>query len=307
MKIFLTGGQGLLGSHIRRVCSAQSVELFAPPRTQLDLLNATAVRHSIAEFNPDVVIHCAGLVGGIADNIRRPYDYCFANMQTGLSVVDAARQVGVPKLINIGSANMYPEADTNLPLTEDALLTGKLNPLTSGYGLAKAAITKLVSLCNDQYGCCYRTLVPTNLYGEYDNFRPESSHMIPGIIRRLHLARQAEAEKVEIWGDGSARRAFLYAGDLAQYIVDNIQRLEAFPEVLNVAPDQDYSVLEYNHMVAEVVGYRGDFEFDHSKPTGAPALRLSRDLSLQYGWHPQTEIRDGIRATYQYFLSEVNK
>lgn len=300
----MTGGNGLLGRHIQRACAKHQLEVHAPTRQQLDLHNPADVIRVMTDVNPDVVIHSAGLVGSISDNIRRPYDYCFANLQIGLSVIDAARQIGVSRLVNISSANIYPDADNGESITEGSILSGALNKSTYGYGLAKGCIAKLIEFCNEQYGLIYRNFIPSNLYGEWDNFDPEHAHMIPAIMRRLHEAAKRGDPVVEIWGDGSARRAFLYAGDLAEYIVANLHHLARLPVHLNLAPEKDHSVLEYNQIIANVVGFRGEFHFNLDKPVGVATKRLDCSVAKQFDWKPKMDIREGIHALYQYFLSE---
>lgn len=304
MKVFLTGGSGLLGSHIRHVCVKSQIDVFAPTRQQLNLHDTTGVTESIVDYQPDVVVHCAGLVGGIADNVRRPYEYCFENLQMGLSVVEAARRSGMHRLINISSANIYPEVGDGQPFAEQSVLAGPLSQSTRGYGLAKGCIAKLVEFCNEQYGFSYRNLIPTNLYGEWDDFSPEHAHMIPGIMRRLHLAAVGQERTVEIWGDGSARRAFLYAGDLADFIIGSLDRLHELPVYLNLAPTTDHSVLEYNQIIAEIVGYKGEFNFNLERPVGTSIMRLDTSSAVRAGWSPKTTVEEGLAALYQYFLSE---
>lgn len=304
MKLFLTGSSGLLGRHIRRACAKSHIDVLAPTRQQLNLHDTTSVAQSVADYQPDVVVHCAGLVGGIADNIRRPYDYCFENLQMGLSVVEAARQNGVRRLINISSANIYPEVGDGKPFTEQSVLAGPVSQSTRGYGLAKGCIAKLLEFCNEQYGCSYHNLIPTNLYGEWDDFSPEHAHMIPGIMRRLHLAAVGQERTVEIWGDGSARRAFLYAGDLADFVVGSLDRLQELPVYLNLAPTHDHSVLEYNQIIADIVGYKGEFNFNLERPVGTAMMRLDTSNAVRAGWSPKTTIEEGLAALYKYFLSK---
>lgn len=294
----------MLGSHVRRACVKRHFEVFAPTSQQLNLLDATGVAQSIGAYQPDVIVHCAGLVGGIADNIRRPYDYCFENLQMGLSVVEAARKNGIRRLVNISSANIYPDAGDDKPFTEQSILAGSLNQSTYGYGLAKGCVAKLLEFCNEQYGCSYRNLIPTNLYGEGDDFCPERAHMIPGIMRRLHLAAVSHEHTVEIWGDGSARRAFLYADDLADFIVDKLDLLHELPVSLNLAPTKDYSVLEYNQIIAAIVGYKGEFNFNLERPKGTAMMRLDTSNAVRAGWNPKTTLKEGLTALYKYFLSE---
>jgi len=217
MKIFLTGGGGMVG---RNVCAlAHSLEhvVDAPSHDELDLLDLDALRTHLNEHRPDVVIHAAGLVGGIQANIAAPFDFCYDNLQMGLNVVKASHEVGVKRLINLGSSCMYPRFAQN-PLKESDILSGELEPTNEGYGIAKIAVARLVQYLSTQHGMSYKTLIPCNLYGLWDKFGVENSHMIPAVIRKVHEAKINGAPFVDIWGDGTARREFMFAADLADFI-----------------------------------------------------------------------------------------
>lgn len=302
MRVFLTGGGGMLGRNIKSVFFNEGLDVIAPTRDELDLGNFDEVRKYISYHRPNLVVHSAGLVGGIAQNLKQPYEFCFSNLQIGLNVIHAAFIEGVSDFINIGSANVYPDGESGYAMTENDILTGKINSSTEGYGLAKTCVLKLVSYLSQQYGVNYRTLIPCNLYGVGDSFDIHKAHMIPAIIRRLHEAKVNLTATVEIWGDGSARREFLFAQDLAEFIFSILGRLDSLPQNLNVAPENDHSVLDYNQIVAKVVGYQGDFFFDESKPVGTKVKRLNTSLARKYGWEEKTSIVEGISKTYQYFL-----
>lgn len=302
MKIFLTGGAGMLGSNILNVLNVSDVEVFSPHKSELDLNDFQAVRNYIAFHKPTLIIHGAGLVGGISQNIKMPYEYCFVNLQIGMNVLHAAFLEGVTNLINISSANVYPDGDLGYAMNENDILSGRLNSNTEGYGLAKTCVLKLASYLSQQYGLNYKSLIPCNLYGQWDSFDVSKSHMIPGIIRRLHEAKFNNVDSVEIWGDGSARREFLFAEDLALFIKNVSEHLAELPLNLNLAPETDFSVLEYNRIIAKVVGYQGEFHFDETKPVGTKIKRLDTSLAESHGWCDTTSIMDGISKTYQYFL-----
>ncbi|MCE9680053.1 NAD-dependent epimerase/dehydratase family protein [Shewanella sp. AS1] len=305
MKVFLTGGAGMLGSNIKSAFLKYGTDIIAPSKEELDLFDFEKVRQFIAHHKPTLIIHAAGLVGGIRQNIQQPYEFCFVNLQIGLNVLHAAFVEGVPSLINISSANVYPDGNLDYAMSESDILSGKINKDTEGYGLAKTCVLKLANYLSLQYGVCYKSLIPCNLYGKGDSFDKLKAHMIPAIIRRLHEAKVEQVESVEIWGDGSARREFLFAEDLAEYIYEVSSHLQELPQNLNLAPEVDFSVLDYNRIVAEIVGYHGDFHFDETKPVGTKVKRLNTSLARQHGWDDTTSIKDGISKTYQYFLEKV--
>ncbi len=307
MRIFITGATGMLGRNIAREFNKKEFIISAPNRTELDLINLSDVRKFIADFKPDLVVHCAGLVGAISENIKNPYEFCFINIQLGMNVVNASLLESVPNLINISSANIYPEESCNMELKESQILSGSLNKETEGYGLAKACVTKLVEYISTQYGRSYRTLIPCNLYGEWDSFDTNKAHMIPAIIRRLHEAKLNNQESVEIWGDGSAKREFLFAGDLAKYIVSVSDKVKSLPQNMNIGVPDDYSVLQYNKLIADVVGYSGEFHFNEARPVGQKLKKLDLNLFNHMQWLVPTPIRDGLIETYNFFLESEGK
>jgi GDP-L-fucose synthase len=305
MKVFLTGGAGMLGRNINSVFKKNGIEILSPTRSELDLNDFNSVRSFISFHKPTLIINSAGLVGGIAQNIKSPYEFCFNNLQIGLNIIHSAFVEGVPNLVNISSANIYPDGKPGHFMSEKDIFSGSLNPSTEGYGLAKTCVLKLACYLSEQYGLNYKSIIPCNLYGLYDSFDPQKSHMIPAVIRRLHEAKINNTDAVEIWGDGSARREFLFAADLADFIFKVANEVAIYPQSVNVAPKQDYSILEYNEIIAGVIGYKGKFYFDETKPVGTKIKRLDTNLAERYGWKDQTPIMEGINATYQHFLENI--
>ena len=213
-----------------------------------------------------MVIHAAGRVGGIQANIARPVDFLVTNTDLGRNVIMAAHQAGVTRLLNMASSCIYPRDAVN-PLREDLILKGELEPTNEGYALAKIFALRLCQYINKQdTEVRYKTFVPCNLYGRYDNFSPEHSHLIPAIIHKIHQARLAGSETVEIWGDGTARREFMYVEDLADAVVKAIDDFDVVPEILNVGVGFDYSINEYYQAAARVVGWQGRFVHDTNTP-----------------------------------------
>ena len=306
LKVLLTGGTGLVGRNvIERFSGEDGIELICPSREELDLMNTADVLSYVEGCRPDVIVHAAGLVGGIQANIAQPFSFLYKNLMIGCNVVFAAKEFGVLRLINLGSSCMYPKAAEN-PLREGSILGGALEPTNEGYAIAKISVAKLAEYCAQEFNCNYKTLIPCNLYGRFDNFDPQNSHMIPGVIRKIHEAKKNKSDVVEIWGDGSARREFMYAGDLADFIFFAVRHYDACPQVLNVGLGHDYNINEYYRAIAEVVGFKGDFVYDLSKPSGMKRKLCDISKLTSLGWRAEHSLESGLKKTYSYFLNEVN-
>jgi GDP-L-fucose synthase len=226
------------------------------------------------------------------------------NLRINANVICSALDAGVRRLIYIGSSCMYPR-DYRNPLKEEYILAAPLEPTNEGYALAKIAGAKLCEYCNAQYGTAYKTLIPCNLYGPGDDFSAGSSHLIAAIIDKMHGAKTNGENEVVIWGDGSARREFLYVEDLADYICRCLEFMDDLPDFLNVGYGRDFSVLEYYRTAAEVIGFDGDFAFDTSKPVGMTTKLLDSTRAREFGWNPSTTPQEGIEKTYGYYLSRI--
>lgn len=302
MKILLTGGRGMVGTNVLQHARATHHEWHAPSRQELDLLDTNAVLAAIELIQPDVIVHAAGKVGGIEANRSDPWGFMVENVSIGLNVVTAARKAGVRKLVNLASSCIYP---ANHPghLTEEMLLTGALEPTNEAYAVAKIAVLKLCSYVREaQSGFEYKSIIPCNIFGPYDNFHPVRAHLLPAIIRKVHESRESAGQSVEIWGDGSARREFMYAGDLADAIIEACERYDEMPSLMNVGTGVDYSILEYYEAARRVLGWDGDFTFDLSRPTGMKRKVVDVSLQTSWGWRPQVSLDEGIARTYQSFL-----
>ena len=300
-RVFLTGGSGMVGKNVLEHSDAAKYEFFAPPSSELNLFNFDAVKAFISKVNPDFVIHAAGRVGGIQANMAYPVEFLLENLDMGRNVVWAARSCGVKKLINLGSSCMYPRNALN-PLKEEMVLQGELEPTNEGYALAKVTVSRLASYISKEFPeFRYKTLIPCNLYGRWDKFSPENSHMIPAVIRKLHLAMLNGDKTVEIWGDGTARREFMYAGDAAACIYRAMAEFDSLPGLMNVGLGDDHSVNDYYQSVAEVVGYTGTFAHDLTKPAGMARKLVDVSRQKAWGWTAGTPLRDGIAASYEFF------
>jgi nucleoside-diphosphate-sugar epimerase len=303
MRLMITGGRGMVGRNLCEHPSASGYDILAPTRAELDLADSSAVHAYVASKKPDMIIHAAGTVGGIQANIEAPVKFLMDNLAVGSNLIMAAREAGVMKVMNIGSSCMYPRDAPN-PLSENSILTGRLEPTNEGYALAKIACAKLCAYIRaEDPRFLYKTIVPSNLYGRYDNFHPVRSHMIPAVIRKVHEAKLT-GEAVSIWGDGSARREFMLASDLADFVYFAITHYSSMPDMLNVGLGYDYSVLDYYRAVASVVGFTGSFTFDTSKPVGMTQKLMNVDRMEAFGWRAGTNLEYGLTSTYEFFKSE---
>ncbi|OCP36451.1 GDP-fucose synthetase [Ensifer sp. LC163] len=293
----------MVGRNLVSLCRNVGIDIAAPGRGELDLLDFDQTQNVLKQLSPDLVIHAAGVVGGIHANINHPVRFLSDNWIMGNNIVLAARSAGVARLLNLGSSCMYPRNSED-PLREDQVLSGTLEPTNEGYALAKCAVARLceyVTRETPQYN--YKTIIPCNLYGPFDKFDPGVSHLIPAIIHKLHVAKLRGEKSVEIWGDGSARREFMFAGDLADAIVFAIANFDSMPSLLNIGLGDDFTVNEYYQVAADVIGYDGTFAHDISKPVGMKRKLLDVTKQTMLGWAPRTTLRDGIRETYEYYLS----
>lgn len=297
----------MVGRNILEHGESSKREFFAPDIAELDLFNFEAVKAYIAKVKPDFIVHAAGRVGGIQANMAHPVAFLLENLDMGRNLVWAARRCGVQKLINLGSSCMYPRNAPN-PLKEEMVLQGELEPTNEGYALAKIAVSRLCSyISKEAPEFRYKTLVPCNLYGRWDKFSPEHSHMIPSVIRKLHLAKLNGEKTVEIWGDGTARREFMCAGDIADCIHRAIAEFDLLPELMNVGVGKDHSVDDYYQAVAEAVDYKGSFTHNLTKPAGMARKLVDTSRQTAWGWQPKTPLKEGIAKAYEFFLQHAVK
>lgn len=291
----------MVGKNILEHPAAAKHEFHAPDIPELDLFDFPAVKSAIEKIRPEMIIHAAGRVGGIQANMAQPVAFLLENLDMGRNLIWAAKNCGVKKLINLGSSCMYPRNAPN-PLTEEMILQGELEPTNEGYALAKVVVSRLCSyIARESPDFRYKTLVPCNLYGRWDKFAPEHSHLIPAVIQKLHMARLNGDKTVEIWGDGKARREFMYAGDIADCIHRAITEFDSMPGLMNVGLGADYSVEDYYRIVAEAVGYKGAFTRNPAKPAGMSRKLVDVSRMKAWGWRPSTSLKDGIAAAYGFY------
>lgn len=300
--IVLFGAGGMVGSNIMDLAPANFI-IHAPKRAELDLLNAQEVSNYLITTQPDLIINCAGKVGGIQANMAFPYSFFTENLLINQNIILGAKNAGVRKMLNLGSSCMYPKSANN-PLKEEMLLSGTLEPTNEGYALAKIVAQRMQQyLMEESTEWQYKTLIPCNLYGKYDKFDPLFSHMIPGVIDRLHKAKNENVPSVAIWGDGTVRREFMYAEDLALMIWEIVEQFNNTPDVMNLGLGEDYSILEYYKIIAKVVGFEGEFTFDTSKPTGMKQKLVDNSLQQKMGLKAKYSLEEGISKTYQFYLN----
>lgn len=300
IKILLTGSRGMVGRNILDNSKSSDYIFLDPSRHELDLLDINLVNKFIKKNKPDIVIHAAGVVGGIEANIKKPVKFLHDNSLMGLNIINSSLIHDVPRLINIASSCMYPKNAVN-PLKENMILEGSLEPTNEGYAIAKILACKLCEyISNTKNDKSYKTLIPCNLYGRYDNYDENSSHMIPAVINKIHNAMITNNE-IEIWGDGNARREFMSASSFSDFIFYAIENFNKMPQTLNVGLGQDYSISEYYSAIAEVIGYQSKFKYNLSKPVGMKQKLVDIENLEKFGWKNQVTLTDGIKEAYNHF------
>ncbi|QWD91082.1 GDP-L-fucose synthase [Polynucleobacter sp. MWH-Braz-FAM2G] len=303
--VLLTGGRGMVGRNILEHAMAPQFSFLAPTSKELDLRDFAKVQEYINTYSPELVIHAAGLVGGIQANMASPVDYLVENIDLGRNVILASRNAGIKKLLNLSSSCMYPRNASN-PLTEDLILRGELEPTNEGYALAKIFATRLCEYIHkENIAFQYKTFIPCNLYGRFDKFDPKHSHLIPAIIHKVHLAKLNQQKTVEIWGDGGARREFMYAGDLADAVLKAINDFDRVPSLMNVGLGHDHSINEYYEVVSRIIGWNGEFTHDLSRPVGMKQKLVSIERQKIWGWQATTSLADGISKSYNFYLKSI--
>jgi GDP-L-fucose synthase len=300
-RIFVAGHRGLVGSALVRCLRSQGYSnLLLRSSAELDLRDQGAVEQFFSSERPQFVLLAAAKVGGIHANDTYPADFLRDNLQIQTNVIDSAYRHGVSKLLFLGSSCIYPKHAPQ-PMPEDCLLTGPLEPTNEWYAIAKIAGVKMCQAYRRQYGFNAIAVMPTNLYGPGDNFDLQSSHVLPALIRKFHEAKQRGDAEVVVWGTGTPRREFLHVDDLAQACVFLMQHYgDAQP--LNIGWGEDISILELAGLISEIVGFKGQLRFDTTRPDGTPRKLLDVSRLRALGWQPQIRLREGIAATYRWFI-----
>ena len=312
-KIFVAGHKGMVGSAIVRLLKNQDVEIITKDRIELDLLNQGSVQKFFEHKKIDQVYLAAAKVGGIHANNSYPADFIYENLMVQTNIIHSAFLNGVKKLLFLGSSCIYPKYASQ-PMKEEELLAGKLEPTNEPYAIAKIAGIKMCESYNRQYGKSrgvdYRSIMPTNLYGPGDNYHPENSHVIPGLIYRFHKAKINNLESVTIWGTGTPMREFLYVDDLAQAAIHvmNVdkkiydEQMSSEISHINVGSEQELTIKELAETIKEVINFKGTINFDSNKPDGATRKLLNSERINKLGFKPKTDLKDGLIKTYQDYL-----
>jgi GDP-L-fucose synthase len=305
-KIFVAGHGGMVGSaFVRRLQAGGFKNVLTRDRSELDLLDRNAVAKFFAAEKPAAVVLAAAKVGGIKANNDAPVEFLLDNLQIQNSVITAAHENKVRKLLFLGSSCIYPKLAPQ-PIPENALLTGPLEPTNEAYAIAKIAGIKLCQAFSREYGDVFISPMPTNLYGPNDNFDLETSHVLAALLRKAHEAKTSGARELVVWGSGTPRREFLHVDDLASACVFLLEKYDS-AEIINVGCGEDLSIRELAELICNVVGFDGELTWDKTKPNGTPRKLLDVTKLNKLGWRPTIALRDGIAQTYDWFLNNVAK
>lgn len=315
-KIYVAGHRGMVGAAIARQLKVRGDStIITRTHAELDLTDQRAVRDFFLSERPDQIYLAAAKVGGIHANNTFPAEFVYENLMIEANIIHEGWRAGVTKLLFLGSSCIYPR-NAAQPMTESALLTDRLEPTNEPYAIAKIAGIKLCESYNRQYGTDYRSVMPTNLYGPGDNYHPENSHVIPGLIRRLHDAKLKKSDRVTVWGSGAPKREFLYTDDMASACVHIMSldkpvfdaHTEPMQRHINIGTGLDLTIRELAELIAQTVGFDGHLIFDTTKPDGPPRKLLDTSLLQKLGWRPGTTLRQGLELTYKdYCSSQFNR
>ncbi|MGF0537493.1 GDP-L-fucose synthase [Agrobacterium sp. ES01] len=300
-KVWVAGHRGMVGAAIVRRLAIEGCTVLTATRAELDLTRQDAVEAWMQKNRPDAVFLAAAKVGGILANDTYPADFLYDNLILEANIIQAAHKVGVEKLLFLGSSCIYPKF-ADQPITEDALLTGSLEPTNEWYAIAKIAGIKLCQAFRRQHGRDFISAMPTNLYGPGDNFDLKSSHVMPALIRKAHDAKAAGASEITVWGTGTPRREFLHVDDCADALV-HLMKTYSDDSHVNVGSGEDITILDLTKLVCEVVGFTGKIVHDLSKPDGTPRKLMSAAKLRSMGWSPKIALKDGVASAYASFLA----
>jgi GDP-L-fucose synthase len=301
MKIYIAGINGMVGSSIQRTGISRRHEIVGFPSASVDFLDRDKTFDSLVNTKPDALVIAAAKVGGIGANSKYPVEFLTSNLQIQSNLIDGSYAAGIKKVIFLGSSCIYPKLAPQ-PISEEALLTGPLESTNEPYAIAKIAGVKLIDAYRKEFGCDWISLMPTNLYGPNDSFNLENSHVLPALLRKIHEAKKTNQKSVTIWGDGSPLREFLFVDDLASAVIDLIESSPSY-SLINIGSGEEVSIEKLAILIANIVGFDGNFIFDSSKPNGTPRKLLDSKRMAKTGWKPAVNLSEGIRITYDWFLN----
>ena len=303
-KIYIAGHKGLVGSAILRLLQKEGyTELVYKTRKELDLTDQSSVSNFFKQEKPDYVFLAAAKVGGIHANNTYPADFIVDNIQIQTNIIKSSFENNVKKLLFMGSVCIYPKY-ADVPVKESSLLTGMLEPTNDAYAIAKIAGIKICQAYRKQYGVDYISTMPCNLYGVNDNFHPTNSHVLPALIRRFHEAKVNNLQEVVCWGDGSARREFLYVDDVANASLFLMNHYSS-NEIINIGCGEDYTIKEVVELIKDVVGYSGTIVWDITKPNGTPKRLLDSNKLFNMGWRPKVKLENGLKKAYEWYVKTL--
>jgi GDP-L-fucose synthase len=304
-KVLVTGGTGMLGRSLVKKLNETNLPVLTPNRSELDLSDFNSVKNYFEYFKPSIVFHCAASVGGIQANVNSKSLFLTENYVIDFNVLTSAREQRVSRLAYVGSSCMYP-AGLNVPMSEELLLTGPLEKTNESYALSKIMGTKFVEAVREQDSLSWHTFIASNLYGPYDNFDPQNSHLLASIIRKVHDSKKTKLNEIEIWGTGRSRREFTYVEDFADFMTTLILSNRDFAGTLNVGYGQDFEVRDFYRFVMETAGVSLNPSFNYSMPEGNARKLMDSAKAINLGWKPKTDIMDGIRQTYEWYVRDQN-
>jgi GDP-L-fucose synthase len=302
-RVWVAGHRGMVGAALMRRLWTSGCDLLTVGSEELDLRRQADTEAWMADRRPEVVFLAAARVGGILANDSRPAEFLYDNLAIQTNVMEAARRVGVEKLVFLGSSCIYPKHAPQ-PMAEDALLTGPLEPTNQWYAIAKISGILMAQAYRRQYGCDFICAQPTNLYGPQDNFDLTSSHVVPALIRKAHEARDSGAREMVLWGTGTPRREFLHVDDLADALVFLAENYNG-ERIVNVGTGEELTIRQLAEAVMEVVGFEGRLGFDPSKPDGTPRKLVDSSKLHALGWHHRHDLKSGLESTYAWFLEHI--
>ncbi len=308
-RVYVAGNLGMVGGAIcRQLQRDPSVQIITSGRHEVDLTDQAQVKNFFSATYIDQVYLAAAKVGGIHANNNYPAEFIYQNLMIEANVIHSAFEAGVNRLLFLGSSCIYPR-DAEQPMSEHALLSGKLEPTNEPYAIAKIAGVKLCESYNRQYGTNYQTIMPTNLYGPHDNFHPELSHVLPALLRRFHEAKLNDSASVTVWGTGTSLREFLHVDDLADAAIFLMglseNRAKSPQNLVNVGSGKEISIADLAKLIASIVGFEGAINWDHSKPDGTPRKLMDSSKMRSLGWTPKVGLRSGVESTYAWYLENL--
>ena len=304
-KILIFGGKGLVGSSLTRLLKKENTdfETISLTRKDADLFSLAETKDVISKFKPDYIVNAAAKVGGIVANNTQRTEFILENLKININILESIIEYPEINLINLGSSCIYP-LDAENPITEDSLMSGKLEPTNSPYAMAKLTAIEMGDALSQQYGHNVTNLMPTNLYGPNDNFSPLNSHVIPGLIYRMDQAKRNNQENFYVWGTGNPKREFLHVDDLSSAIIFIIQN-NIVDSLINIGSSSEVSISELSNIIKKTIDYKGKIIFDKTKPDGNPQKLLDSSKIYKLGWKPNINLTEGIEATYDWFLKNT--